>query len=80
MQKYDRLELRDLPLHGARRPVKFFSQPLDGYAVNKAALYDGTVSLRVNVLVDDTRHGAVGVLDHFLSFTRPEPLQVGHFL
>jgi hypothetical protein len=77
MQKYDRLELRDLPLHSAGRPVELFSQSLDGYAVNKTALYDGTVALGVDVLVDDPRHAAVGVLDHR---TRPVPPHVGQIL
>ena len=34
----------------------------------------------MDILVDDPHYPAIGILDHFLAFTRPEPLQVGHFL
>jgi hypothetical protein len=74
MQKDDRLKFCDLPLHSARRPVEFFCQSLNGDAVDQTALYDGAIALRVNVLIDDPRHGAVGVLNHR---TRPVPPQVG---
>lgn len=77
MQKYDRLELGYFPLHSTRRAVKLFSESLNGDAVDQTALYNGAISLGVDVLVDDPRHGAVGVLNHR---TRPVPPHVGQIL
>ena len=77
MQKYLCLQFRNSTLHGSRISVEFLSKLLDRYAVNKPTFSDSSAAFRMNVFFYDARDVTIGIVH---AFTRPEPLQVGHFL
>lgn len=79
MKKNFALQLRDLALHGPWGSVELLREPFNGNAVDKTAPNNLAAPEAVDVLIDHLPRVAVPV-NHFFAFTRPEPLQVGHFL
>lgn len=80
MRKQPVLRLVHNAFHMAHRQIELFRKWFIADPIQEPSFQNCSISLIVDVLVNQVRHLRIAILYHFLTFTRPSPPQLEHFL